>query len=67
MNIIENVWGYMVHKIYKGSKKLRQCCTAEEGDCSGVAESGPEFIDNLYLYLDSRIFELTTNQGGTSY
>uniref|UniRef100_A0A8R1HUX9 HTH_Tnp_Tc3_2 domain-containing protein n=1 Tax=Caenorhabditis japonica TaxID=281687 RepID=A0A8R1HUX9_CAEJA len=68
MNIIENVWGYMVHKIYEGNKSYVNVAQLKRAIEAAWLTVDQQLIDNLYPSLDSRIFELTTNQGGhTSY
>ncbi|PIC13099.1 hypothetical protein B9Z55_027975 [Caenorhabditis nigoni] len=68
MNIIENVWGVMVHKIYEGNKKYDNVRQLKKAIVAAWKDVDQQLIDNLYLSLDSRIFELTKNRGGhTSY
>ncbi|EFO89454.1 hypothetical protein CRE_19968 [Caenorhabditis remanei] len=64
INPIENVWAFMVRKIYEGNKTYRSVDDLKPAIIAAWREVDQQLIDNLYLSMDSRIFQLIQRSGG---
>ena len=64
LNIIENVWGFMVHKIYEGNKIYNNVNELKKAIVEAWKKVDQSLLDNLYLSMDTRLFQLTRRAGG---
>ncbi|EFO99641.1 hypothetical protein CRE_24833 [Caenorhabditis remanei] len=64
LNIIENVWGYMARKVYEGNKSYDNVGQLKKAIVKAWHAVYQNLLDNLFLSLDNRLYELTLNSGG---
>lgn len=63
LNIIENVWGYMVRKIYGGNKQYRDVKDLKAAIIDAWHEVDQHLLDGLYHSLDNRLFQVIQRNG----
>jgi hypothetical protein len=68
MNITENLWGYMVRKVYPDGKQYSNLQSLEMACRQVWDEIDQNYIDSLFQSLPKRVDDLVQNHGGpTSY
>jgi hypothetical protein len=63
---MENVWGCMVHDIYGGKRTYRNVDELKPAIIAAWHRIDQKLIDNLYLSLDRRMFQLIQRRGVTT-
>lgn len=63
INIIENVWGFMVRKIYEGNKCFDNVADLKVAIIDAWHKVDQTLLDNLYLSMDTRVFNVIRQNG----
>lgn len=66
INPIENVWAFMVKQIYGENKTYRDVRELKPAIIEAWHQVDQQLIDNLYLSLDNRIFQLINRNGAAT-
>ena len=66
LNIMENVWGCMVRDIYGGNRTYRNVDELKPAIVAAWHRIDQKLIDNLYLSLDRRMFQLIQRHGAAT-
>lgn len=64
LNPQENVWGYMVRKIYANNKQYQDVNSLKKAIVAAWQTVDQKLIDNLVLSMDNRLFRVIRRQGG---
>ncbi|CAO4362619.1 unnamed protein product [Caenorhabditis nigoni] len=64
INPIENVWGFMVRKVYDGNKHYSNVSELKKAILDAWKLVDQQYLDSLYLSMDDRLFQLTLRSGG---
>jgi len=67
LNIIENVWGWLVRKVYESGKQYTTKTELIEGIKHAWSTISLNYIEKLYNSLPNRIFEVISNKGGSTH
>lgn len=63
-NIMENVWGAMVRKIYSGNQHYANVKELKKAIVEAWHQVDQNLIDSLYASLNNRMLSLIRNNGG---
>lgn len=64
INPIENVWAFIVKKMYAGDKTYQNVAQLKRAIISAWHQVDQQLLDNLYLSMDTRIFQVVQRSGG---
>ena len=64
LNPIENVWGFMVRKIYANNARFHDVRELKESVIDAWHHVDRKLVENLYSSMDNRIFQLIRRNGG---
>lgn len=67
LNIIENVWGWLVRKVYESGKQYSTKAELIEGIKHAWSTISLNYIEQIYNSIPNRIFEVISNKGGTTH
>lgn len=67
LNIIENVWGWLVREIYRGGKQYQDNQELIAAIKASWAKISLNYLKSLYDSLKNRIFEVISNGGGSTH
>jgi hypothetical protein len=63
LNIIENIWGYLVRKVYDNGRQFENREDLKIEIFNAWEELSQDYIQNLFNSLPNRLFELTLKKG----
>lgn len=63
LNIIENVWGIMVRKIYEGNKQYRNVKELKKAIIDAWHTIDQPLLDGLFRSMDNRLFQVINCSG----
>lgn len=67
LSIIENVWGWLVRKVYEGGRQFEDKETLISAIKLAWSEISLNYIKKLYDSMPDRIYEVIKNKGGSTH
>lgn len=67
MNLIENIWGWLVRKVYASGRQFEDRESLIMSIRSAWSEISLDYIKKLYDSMPNRVFEVISNKGGSTH